>query len=163
MPEPNSSTYCLKKSRGPALNPATRERGVNKRTRLSSIRYDPRPREELEDLGYWWLLVMEPKRTTIRAYNSPKMRDHKVTMELLLKYVKREEMRVKRKPRFGTSTVAGRIFTMTPCGLRGFPLRDRRSHCGGRDIKKLHMDGRNFRQQMAKEHREVSIANIENS
>ncbi|XP_046687137.1 sentrin-specific protease 1-like [Homalodisca vitripennis] len=49
--------------------------------------------EELADVGHWWLLVVEPRKETISAYDSLKGRNHKPAMDLLREYLKKEEMR----------------------------------------------------------------------
>ncbi|KAG8246620.1 SUMO1 sentrin specific peptidase 1 [Homalodisca vitripennis] len=120
--------------------------------------------EELADVGHWWLLVVEPRKATISAYDSLKGRNHKPAMDLLRDYVKKEEIRAKTEARswclYGERSCPSQD-NLVDCGV--FLCAIAGAICGGREAKELHVDGREFRRQMAKELREDSITENKSS
>ncbi|XP_046685194.1 sentrin-specific protease 1-like [Homalodisca vitripennis] len=114
--------------------------------------------EELADVGHWWLLVVEPRKETISAYDSLKGRNHKPAMDLLREYLKKEEMRAKTEARswclYGERSCPSQD-NLVDCGV--FLCAIAGAICGGREAKELRVDGREFRRQMAKELREDSV------
>ncbi|KAG8329572.1 SUMO1 sentrin specific peptidase 1 [Homalodisca vitripennis] len=114
--------------------------------------------EKLADVGHWWLLVVEPRKETISAYDSLKGRNHKPAMDLLREYLKKEEMRAKTEARswclYGERSCPSQD-NLVDCGV--FLCAIAGAICGGREAKELRVDGREFRRQMAKELREDSV------
>ncbi|KAG8300033.1 SUMO1 sentrin specific peptidase 1 [Homalodisca vitripennis] len=120
--------------------------------------------EELADFGHWWLLVLEPKKATISAYDSLKGINHKPAMDLLRDYVKKEEIRAQTEARswclYGGRTcpsqgnlVYCRVFL---CAIAG-------AICGAREAKELQVHGRELWRQMARELRVDSVTEIKSS
>ncbi|KAG8312823.1 SUMO1 sentrin specific peptidase 1 [Homalodisca vitripennis] len=120
--------------------------------------------EEMADVGHWWLLVVEPRKETISAYDSLKGRNHKPAMDLLREYLKKEEMRAKTEARswclYGERSCPSQD-NLVDCGV--FLCAIAGAICGGREAKELRVDGREFRRQMAKELREDSVTENKSS
>ncbi|KAG8253559.1 SUMO1 sentrin specific peptidase 1 [Homalodisca vitripennis] len=96
--------------------------------------------EELADVGHWWLLVVEPKKATISAYDFLKGRNHRTAMDLLHDYVKKEKMRARTEARYwrlyGARTCPSQD-NLLDCG--GFLCEIAGAKCGGRETKELQL------------------------